>query len=436
METISGSSSNPALSEEFRGIVAEELARVLASESFRNSKQAERLLRYLVSHSLDEDDEGLRERAIGERIFGREPKYDSNSDSIVRVWANHLRKRLAQYYAAEGQNTKLRFAVRPGSYRVEFQPQVLEMPPAVQAVPLEKQPAEVIVPVRSGPSKLFAACVLAAVLALACGWLVFQNSQLRGRLRAPQLQPPLNLLWSRMFGGKQATQIVLADSSLSLFQDLLGKPVSLQDYARHRYLPAGDAQADQKTLSLLMMRRYTSLADVDVLRRTLLLQGPESNRLEVVFARDFAPDDLKSRNLILVGSKRANPWVEPFEAHMNFRFDYNSSTGIGRIVNTHPKAGEPATYFNEGPARQINQSYGLLAFQPNLAHTGNALIIAGLGMEGTLAAGELATNPDLFKQIVTLFASRGELPYFEVLLKAEMVGSTVHGFKVVAWRSS
>src|SRR5271166_251158 len=121
METVTGAPST-VISEELRGIVAEELAHVLASESFRNSKQAEKLLRYLITHSLGEHDEGLRERAIGEKVFGREPKYDSNSDSIVRVWANRVRRRLAQYYLAEGANSPLRFAVRPGSYRVEFQP--------------------------------------------------------------------------------------------------------------------------------------------------------------------------------------------------------------------------------------------------------------------------------------------------------------------------
>jgi hypothetical protein len=63
--------------------------------------------------------------------------------------------------------------------------------------------------------------------------------------------------------------------------------------------------------------------------------------------------------------------------------------------------------------------------------------IAGPGMQGTLAAGELATSPERFKQVVDRLGNKGgELPYFEVVLKAEMMGSTVHGFKLVAWRSS
>jgi len=77
----------------------------------------------------------------------------------------------------------------------------------------------------------------------------------------------------------------------------------VQDYARHNYLLMGTDPA----LSLLMARRYISTADVDVLRRTLLLAGADSSRLEEMFVRDYSPDDLKSRNVILVGSKRGNP---------------------------------------------------------------------------------------------------------------------------------
>jgi hypothetical protein len=422
-------------STETRARLAIELDRILAGEPFRNSRQAERLLRYLVAHSLDEDEDGLRERAIGEKVFGRPPKYDSNSDSIVRVWANHLRKRLALYYQGDGAGSSWRFAIPPGSYRVEFRSLVQEVP-APLAIPIALPAApSVRLATRKRPSVQWsAAAALVAILALACAWLAIENWQLRGRLREPRMQAPLSLLWSRMFGGKQATQIVLADSNLSLLQDLLGKAVSLQDYVRHNDLMPGADLDERKLLGLLMVRRYTSIADVDVVRRTLLLQDPENARMEVIFARDFAPDDLKRRNLVLVGSTRSNPWVQPFGDQMNFRFDYNGA-GTGKIVNTHPRPGEQASYFNAGPSEQVNQSYGLLAFQPNLAHTGNALIIAGLGMEGTLAAGELATNADLFRQVTGLFGNRAELPYFEVVLKAEMVGSSVHGFKLVAWRS-
>ena len=50
----------------------------------------------------------------------------------------------------------------------------------------------------------------------------------------------------------------------------------------------------------------------------------------------------------------------------------------------------------------------------------------------------MATSQEPFIHVADLLGTRadGELPYFELVLKAEMMGSTVHGFKIMAWRSS
>ena len=90
------------------------------AKSFCNSRQSDKLLRYLVKHSLDNRDELLRERVIGVDVFGREPGYDTNEESIVRVRANELRKRLAKYYQDLKTQPSLRFTIPAGSYRVEF----------------------------------------------------------------------------------------------------------------------------------------------------------------------------------------------------------------------------------------------------------------------------------------------------------------------------
>jgi len=415
---------------EFRAQIAEELERALASDSFRNSKQAERLLRYLVAASLDDHEQDLRERAIGEKIFGRPPKYDRNADSIVRVWANHLRKGLTQYYQAEGRTAALRLTMRPGSYRVEFQP-VVEEPPT----PPVRDIGGPAAPIRSGLRMSALAFGLAALFAVICGWLWSQNFQLRNQIRPTKLQPPLDRLWSPMFGGKLPAEIVLADSNLPLFQRLLHQPVSLQEYISHDYLLMAGKAKEKSTLLLLMENRFTSTASVDILRRVLPLAGPDGNRLEVYFARDFPADDLKKRNVILVGSRHSNPWVEPFESRMNFRVDYDESRSMGFLVNKHPQPGEQAM-FMDYPAAEATKSFALVAFQPNLSHSGNALLICGQTMHGTMAGGELVTNPDLFKQVVDrLGVTTGAgLPYFEAVLSTDTIGGTIFGAKIVAWR--
>jgi hypothetical protein len=84
-------------------------------------------------------------------------------------------------------------------------------------------------------------------------------------------------------------------------------------------------------------------------------------------------------------------------------------------------------------AENARESFAVLAFLPNLADRGHVLIVEGTSMEGTLAAGELATDDDSFAQVVKMLgAGSGPLPHFEVLLRTEITGSAIHSFKIVS----
>ena len=74
------------------------LAEILGSASFRTSARSQQFLQYVVNESLAGRGESLKERVVGERVFGRDPAYDTGQDSIVRVKANEVRRRLAQFY--------------------------------------------------------------------------------------------------------------------------------------------------------------------------------------------------------------------------------------------------------------------------------------------------------------------------------------------------
>ena len=100
--------------------IRETLERVLASPAFRNSKQTQKFLRYVVEHSHTGEEERLKERTIGVEVFGRDPAYDTADDPVVRVRASEVRKRLAQYYQESGVPGDVRFEVPSGSYRVDF----------------------------------------------------------------------------------------------------------------------------------------------------------------------------------------------------------------------------------------------------------------------------------------------------------------------------
>ncbi len=123
------STSNPvlesnALNPQQMGLVRQHLVEVLASHAFAGSKRTQDFLHLIVEHALMGDVDGLRERMIGAEMFGRPVDYDTGSDSVVRVKATEVRKRLAQYYLEADKKPSIRIELPSGSYvpRFHFDP--------------------------------------------------------------------------------------------------------------------------------------------------------------------------------------------------------------------------------------------------------------------------------------------------------------------------
>ena len=97
-----------------------ELKAVLESGPFVRAPKLAQLLSYLCEMRFEGKTAQIKEYSIGVEVFGRPDNYDQNSDSIVRVEANRLRKRLAEYYSAEGASHKLHITIPVGQYVPEF----------------------------------------------------------------------------------------------------------------------------------------------------------------------------------------------------------------------------------------------------------------------------------------------------------------------------
>jgi hypothetical protein len=103
-----------------RQAIQDELRLISESPHFCNSKRYPALLRYIVEKTLEGDQDILKERTIGIEVFGRTVTYDTNSETIVRVTAGEVRKRLQLYYSEQGKNARIRIALPPGAYTAEF----------------------------------------------------------------------------------------------------------------------------------------------------------------------------------------------------------------------------------------------------------------------------------------------------------------------------
>jgi hypothetical protein len=103
-----------------REVVLRELADVLASTHFCNSKRYPALLKYIVEKTLAGEADQLKERTVGIEVFDRPADYDTNADTVVRYTAGEVRKRLSLYYHELDRRPAVQISLPAGSYVPEF----------------------------------------------------------------------------------------------------------------------------------------------------------------------------------------------------------------------------------------------------------------------------------------------------------------------------
>jgi TolB-like protein len=100
--------------------VTAELAKILGSRCFEQAGRSSEFLRYVVEQTLAGAADRLKGYAIAVEVFKRPPDFDAQSDPLVRVEAGRLRRRLTEYYAAEGSDDAVRIELPRGGYAPEF----------------------------------------------------------------------------------------------------------------------------------------------------------------------------------------------------------------------------------------------------------------------------------------------------------------------------
>ena len=101
----------------------QELEAVLSSGIFDRAPNLEQLLTYVCVKYFEGSASQIKEYSIAVDALGRPAEFDQKRDSIVRVEAHRLRKRLRDYYEGEGAQHAVRIEIPPGQYAPRFVPQ-------------------------------------------------------------------------------------------------------------------------------------------------------------------------------------------------------------------------------------------------------------------------------------------------------------------------
>ena len=405
----------------------------IASPLLNKSPRLCALFSYLAEHTLAPRTDLLTEYNIATSVFQRQADFDADVDTIVRSHMVRLRQKLEQYAAENPANGFPRFTVPRGEYRVRFEQVVASKPQTSESL----LPSPVEVPQTASPRNhrrsplvwLCGALCLVAILLLAL--------LVRAQSRVAAAAVPDHPLWNHLFLPHQSTTLVAADSGLVLLHRMTGKPTTLKEYLTRDFSQETRGLSAARTDEVLNLadRRYTSFVDLNIYRHLQQLAATTSGKLDVRYARDMQLDELKQGNVILSGSRGANPWLALYEPKMNFIGDDGWNHHSFTFLNRRPQAGEAAAYSTseDDPAQRV---LGVLAYLPNLNGSGHTLIIEGNSMAGTEAISDfLFDDAALLPFLVKLKRPDGAIPFFEVLIEANSVNGSAGPFRILAYRT-
>jgi adenylate cyclase len=164
--------------------VSAELERILNSRCFEQAGRSQEFLRFVVEQTLAGEADRLKGYTIAIEVFRRPADFDAQSDPLVRVEAGRLRRRLLEYYVAEGYANPVRIDLPRGGYAPEFrhsewsagQPQAGDAaPPAVPQTPIQPGAAADGGAARRSRRRRFRAVVVVATIVVLAALVIVQR---------------------------------------------------------------------------------------------------------------------------------------------------------------------------------------------------------------------------------------------------------------------
>ena len=425
--------------------IREHLNTVLAGDEFCTSRRASELLRHLVERSLAGDSDSLKERLLGVEIFHRRSDYDTSTDSIVRVTASDVRRRLGTFYG-EHPAEAIRISLPLGSYVPDFislpgreaaagkqagswdapasrftlESQTTSEPPAVQSATMQSRTRRA----RPALVSLVAASVL---LTLAMGWW------LRGFYPAhgASVDDRRYAFYGDLLGpvglkSNEDTEVVLTNPHVLLYLGLTNPGPALgqsqkdipvpQDMASVLNQTANDDQASFPYHHFFVdTSNYTGSGEAIAAFGMARLLQATGRTAHLTGARFLNWDTARGEQLVILGAPHESAFVQSTLSAADFSIGYNS------IHDAHPLPNEQQDYF-KSHSDGVLKDYGLIWMTRSPSGT-RVLVLAGLSSAGTAGVGEFFSDPDRMQPIYNQLraaAGSGRFPEsWQVLLRIE-----------------
>jgi hypothetical protein len=417
------------------------LDRVLASKHFVHAPMKQRFLRLICEFRLDGRGRELNEYLIGREVFDRHNDYNPATDPIVRVGAHGVREKLERYYQKEGANDEVRIEIPVGSYEPSFVryslPAAAKTAEAEAIISVAPPSATVSPSPETLANTLWRYWPQAAIglLLMTIAALTYSNFGMRRQMaeKAEQQNEEMEFykpVWQPFLKSPDPTLLVLSNPPVFRFIN----PADPAQVAK-KSVPVSTEQvqsifAELQNKSIiriinnprltLTMDTYTGIGEaIGIHHITSLFRSNEKN-LALKQSRTVSAEDLKSQNIVALGSV----WVNNWSSKLPFKQDFIYTDQV-TVENLNPLPGEQREYrpvFDEQTG-QLTEEYALITVGPNISGRSGrdlVMVLAGLHSEGTAAAAEYITSKQYLSQFNPRLAEAGggKAPrYYQALLK-------------------
>ena len=398
VDSITG--SHTLLTAEEKTAVQGQMERLVASSYFSHSRRFPSFLRYVVEQTIAGHEDALKERTLGIEIFGRPADYDTASDPIVRVTAAEIRKRIAQYYQDPGRENELRISLPAGSYIPQFHwpanAALVEVSALEHSAVLEEAAHELPIPVELNrrPWKIIAAIALVIVVLAGAGLWMWQSTR----------RTPYDFFWGPVLTSGDSVLICVADQkqySTIALRDA-------NDQSRQTILPDNLIAVVYDDLSPIV--KAAGILQADGKRYSL---GNESTTNLM---------DLRAGPTVFVGAFD-NAWT--LRLTKPLRYHFANDPGMARLGIVDSNAPASMGWFVDRTQQMATNNYRDYAIVARFTDptTGKlAVIIAGVGRGGTIAAGEFLTDPASLAELMRAAKAAGDKKNMEVVISTQIIG--------------
>ncbi|HXM08439.1 MAG TPA: hypothetical protein VN946_00660 [Terriglobales bacterium] len=400
------SATNPAdFSDVEKAAIQEQVERLLQNPYFSHSRRFPMFLRFVVRHTLAGQADAVKERTLGIEIFGRNADYDTSSDPIVRVTAAEIRKRIAQYYQEPGHDVEIRVSLPAGSYVPQFHwPQtsivapsasgtdsetLTELPVSVEAVsiiPPTVQPRK-----RAWLSIAVAFLVLCAAVGGAIWWRSLQRSA-------------FDVFWEPILNSGDPVLFCIAD--------------------QNQYTAIALRDAEDPTHQTILKDNLSAVVMDDlspVVKIAGVLQA-HGTKYSLKGEASTTLTDLRNGPTVFVGAFD-NAWTLRLTKPLRFHFANNADmTRFWIADSNNPSRSDWVVDRAQQQATNNYRDYAIVTrFTDNT--TGKiAIVAAGVGRGGTIAAGEFLIDPTHLAQVVNASRAVAGKKNMEFVLSTEIIG--------------